>query len=165
MPRSKKHARSGWSTRRTSNSSRSSTWRSIRSNASRTARGRFRGGGMEGVRFGIFDFSPSTGELWRDGVPVRLQAQPARLLAALVARAGQVVTRETLQREIWGDGTHVDFERGLNFCIAQVRGALGDSADSPRFIETVPKQGYRFVAPVRWIGSESDRAEMPVEPQ
>jgi DNA-binding winged helix-turn-helix (wHTH) protein/TolB-like protein len=108
---------------------------------------------MERARFGMFDFSPSTGELRRGGVPVRLQAQPARVLATLVARAGQVVTRETLQREIWSDGTHVDFERGLNFCIAQVRSALGDSAEAPRFIETVPKQGYRFIAPVQELGS------------
>jgi DNA-binding winged helix-turn-helix (wHTH) protein/TolB-like protein len=120
---------------------------------------------MEGVRFGIFDFSPSTGDLWRDGVPVRLQAQPARVLAALVARPGAIVTRDTLQREIWGESTHVDFERGLNFCIAQVRGALGDSAESPRFIETVPKQGYRFVAPVRGVRSGSGAGQVPVEPR
>jgi DNA-binding winged helix-turn-helix (wHTH) protein/TolB-like protein len=101
---------------------------------------------MERARFGTFEFSPSTGELRRDGVRVRLQAQPARVLAALVTRPGQLVTRETLQREIWGEGTHVDFERGLNFCIAQVRAALRDSAETPRFIETVPKQGYRFIA-------------------
>jgi DNA-binding winged helix-turn-helix (wHTH) protein/TolB-like protein len=104
---------------------------------------------MERARFGIFDFSTSTGELRRDGKLVRLQAQPAKVLAVLIARAGEVVTRETLQRELWSDGTHVDFERGLNFCIAQVRSALGDSAESPRFVETVPKQGYRFIAPVR----------------
>jgi DNA-binding winged helix-turn-helix (wHTH) protein/TolB-like protein len=103
---------------------------------------------MERARFGIFTFTPSTGELRRGDVPVRLQAQPAKVLIALIARAGEIVTRETLQREIWGDGTHVDFERGLNFCIAQVRTALGDAAEAPRFIETVPKQGYRFIAPV-----------------
>ncbi|HJR58923.1 MAG TPA: winged helix-turn-helix domain-containing protein [Vicinamibacterales bacterium] len=115
---------------------------------------------MERVRFGMFDFLPSTGELRRGSVPVRLQAQPARVLAALVARPGEIVTRETLQREIWPD-THVDFERGLNFCIAQVRSALGDSADSPRFIETVPKHGYRFIAPVL----EADGSQTGAEPQ
>ena len=103
------------------------------------------------VRFGVFDFSPATGELRRDGVPVKLQAQPARVLALLVANAGGVVTRETLQREVWGTETHVDFDRGLNFCIAQVRSALGDSAESPRFVATVPKQGYRFIAPVQGV--------------
>ena len=96
----------------------------------------------------MFTFTTSTGELRRGDVPVRLQAQPAKVLSALVSRAGEIVTRETLQREIWSNGTHVDFERGLNFCIAQVRTALGDSADSPRYIETVPRQGYRFIAPV-----------------
>ena len=96
----------------------------------------------------MFDFVASTGELWRNGVPVRLQAQPAKVLSVLVAQAGEIVSREALQREVWPDGTHVDFERGLNFCVAQVRSALGDSADSPRYVETIPKQGYRFVAPV-----------------
>jgi DNA-binding winged helix-turn-helix (wHTH) protein/TolB-like protein len=104
--------------------------------------------GMERVRFGIYDFSPSTGELRRDGTVVRLQAQPARVLAALVRRPGEIVSRDTLQREVWGEETHVDFERGLNFCVAQVRSALRDSADLPRYIETVPKQGYRFIAPI-----------------
>lgn len=113
---------------------------------------------MERARFGIFDFLTSAGELRRDGKVVRLQAQPAKVLAVLVAHAGQVVSRETLQREIWSDGTHVDFERGLNFCIAQVRAALGDSAESPRFIETVPKQGYRFIAPVSRVGEEREPA-------
>lgn len=105
------------------------------------------------ARFGVFEFSQATGELRREGVPVKLQAQPARVLALLLANAGQVVTRETLQREVWGSDTHVDFERGLNFCIAQVRSALRDSADSPRFVATVPKQGYRFIAPVEAVGS------------
>jgi DNA-binding winged helix-turn-helix (wHTH) protein/TolB-like protein len=120
---------------------------------------------MERLRFGIFDFAPSTGELRRDGTAVRLQAQPARVLALLLERSGQVVTRETLQREVWRDGTHVDFERGLNFCIAQVRSALGDSADTPRFVETVPKQGYRFIAPVQaGVGLDADRGRPPVAP-
>jgi DNA-binding winged helix-turn-helix (wHTH) protein len=113
---------------------------------------------MERARFGIFTFTASTGELRRGDVPVRLQSQPAKVLAALVRRPGEIVTRETLQREIWGNGTHVDFERGLNFCIAQVRTALGDSAESPRFVETVPKQGYRFIAPVETVAQPSEAA-------
>jgi DNA-binding winged helix-turn-helix (wHTH) protein/TolB-like protein len=120
---------------------------------------------MERARFGIFTFTTSTGELRRGDVPVRLQAQPAKVLATLLARPGEIVTRETLQREVWGDGTHVDFERGLNFCVAQVRTALGDSADSPRFIETVPKQGYRFIAPVSRtpdVGAQPFRAASPM---
>lgn len=98
--------------------------------------------------FGRFDFTPETGELRRDGRPVKLQAQPARVLAVLITRAGEIVTREALQREVWGGGTHVDFERGLNYCVAQIRSTLGDSAESPRYIETIPKQGYRFIAPL-----------------
>ena len=98
-------------------------------------------------QFGQFTFDADTGALTRNGVPVRLQPQPTRVLALLVARAGDIVTRDELRHEIWGTDTFVDFERGLNFCIAQIRSALGDSADSPRFIETLPKRGYRFIAP------------------
>jgi DNA-binding winged helix-turn-helix (wHTH) protein/TolB-like protein len=100
------------------------------------------------VRFGQFGFDPATGELTRGGTPVRLQPQPARVLALLVERAGAIVTRDEIRRHVWGDETFVDFERGLNFCIAQIRSALGDTADSPRYVETVPKRGYRFIAPV-----------------
>ena len=100
------------------------------------------------VRFGVFEFDPATGELWRDGIPVKLQPQPARVLALLAGRPGEVVSREELRQQVWTDGTFVDFERGLNFCVAQIRSALGDSADSPRFVETLPRRGYRFVAPV-----------------
>jgi DNA-binding winged helix-turn-helix (wHTH) protein/TolB-like protein len=100
------------------------------------------------VRFGVFDFDPASGELLREGVPVRLQRQPARVLAILVARAGEAVTRETLRQALWGPVTFVDFDRGLNFCVAQIRAALGDSADAPRFIRTLPKRGYQFIAPV-----------------
>ncbi len=103
---------------------------------------------MERVRFGIFDFDQQTGELRRDGQTVRLQAQPAQVLAVLLSHAGEVVTRETLREVVWGSGTFVDFDRGLNFCVAQIRSALGDSAESPRFIKTLPKRGYQFIAPV-----------------
>jgi DNA-binding winged helix-turn-helix (wHTH) protein/TolB-like protein len=100
------------------------------------------------VRFGVFEFDPVSAGLWRDGVPVKLQPQPGRVLAILVARTGEIVSRKELRQQVWTDGTFVDFERGLNFCIAQIRSALGDSAESPRFIETLPKRGYRFIAPV-----------------
>ena len=101
------------------------------------------------LRFGLFEFDAAAGLLSREGVPVRLQPQPARVLAILLAHAGEVVTRDDLRQQVWNDGTFVDFERGLNFCIAQIRTALGDAADSPRFIETLPRRGYRFIAPVR----------------
>jgi DNA-binding winged helix-turn-helix (wHTH) protein/TolB-like protein len=100
------------------------------------------------VRFGPFVFDPATGDLAREGRPVRLQPQPARVLAALVARPGDLVTREELRAAVWADGTFVDFERGLNFCIAQIRAALRDTPESPRYIQTVPRRGYRFIAPV-----------------
>src|ERR1700732_1498727 len=100
------------------------------------------------VRFGVFDFDTASGELRRDGVPVRLQPQPAEVLAILVARAGEIVTREALRQALWGPETFVDFDRGLNFCVAQIRAALGDSADAPRFIRTLPKRGYQFMGPV-----------------
>jgi len=100
------------------------------------------------IRFGQFDFDPGDGALWREGRSVRLQPQPARVLALLASRAGEIVTRDELRREVWGEGTFVDFERGLNFCVAQIRSALGDSAESPRYVETLPRRGYRFIAPV-----------------
>src|SRR5947199_7492174 len=94
-------------------------------------------------RFGVFDFDSATRELRREGVPVRIQSQPAQVLALLLADAGEIVSRETLRRAIWGAETFVDFDRGLNFCVAQVRAALGDSAESPIFVRTVPKRGYQ----------------------
>lgn len=103
---------------------------------------------MGRVHFGVFEFDPDSGALTRGGVPQRLQPQPARVLAVLVERPGEIVSREALRQRVWPDGTFVDFERGLNFCIAQIRAALGDSAESPRFIETLPRRGYRFIAPV-----------------
>lgn len=100
------------------------------------------------VRFGAFAFDPATGELWRDGRRVRLQRQPSRLLELLVAHPGELVTRETIRAALWGDDTHVDFERSLNFCVAKLRSALGDNAATPAYIETIPTRGYRFIAPV-----------------
>jgi DNA-binding winged helix-turn-helix (wHTH) protein/TolB-like protein len=105
-------------------------------------------GNAEHVEFGPFRFEMTSGALSRHGMPVRLQPQPARVLAILVSRAGEVVSRDELRQQIWADGTYVDFERGLNFAVAHIRAALGDSAETPLYIETVPKRGYRFIAPV-----------------
>jgi DNA-binding winged helix-turn-helix (wHTH) protein/TolB-like protein len=113
------------------------------------------------VTFGVFVFDPASGALTREGTAVRLQPQPARVLAILVSQAGELVSREELRQLIWNDGTFVDFERGLNFCIAQIRSALKDTADSPRFIETIPRRGYRFIAPVRLV-TEPVAAPVPV---
>ena len=103
---------------------------------------------MSGWRFGLYEFDPQTHELRREGAFIHLQAQPAQVLACLLAHAGEVVTREQLRQVVWGGETFVDFERGLNFCISQVRSALRDEPASPIYIQTVPKQGYRFIAPV-----------------
>ena len=99
-------------------------------------------------RFGLFEFDFRSGELRARTEPVKLSPQPARVLALLLARPGEVVLRDELRSHLWGEDTFVDFERGLNFCILQVRGALGDSSDNPRFVQTVPRKGYRFIAPV-----------------
>jgi DNA-binding winged helix-turn-helix (wHTH) protein/TolB-like protein len=99
-------------------------------------------------RFGLFEFDPDAGELRKDGRLVPLEPQPARVLAVLLARAGALVTHDDLKRATWGPDTYVDFERGLAYCLSQVRGALGDSARNPRFVETVPRRGYRFIAPL-----------------
>lgn len=117
------------------------------------------------VRFGLFHFDPATGELSREGTPIRLQPQPARVLALLLERPGEIVSREDLHRHVWGNETFVDFERGLNFCIAQIRSALGDSADSPRYVETVPKRGYRFIAPATSTSSETPDPDLTTGPR
>jgi DNA-binding winged helix-turn-helix (wHTH) protein len=103
-------------------------------------------------RFDGYEIDLETGELRRDGRPVPLQRQPARTLARLVSRAGALVPREELQAAVWGDGVHVDFDRGLNYCIRQLRQTLADDPRAPRFIETVARQGYRFVARVEVAG-------------
>jgi DNA-binding winged helix-turn-helix (wHTH) protein/TolB-like protein len=98
--------------------------------------------------FGPFTFSATSLELHRNGRRVALEPQPAKALALLLARAGEMVPREELRKALWNDGTHVDYDRGLAYCVGQVRSALGDSAETPRFVQTLPKRGFRFVAPV-----------------
>ncbi|HEY0139704.1 MAG TPA: winged helix-turn-helix domain-containing protein [Thermoanaerobaculia bacterium] len=97
------------------------------------------------MRFGPFEVDAQSGELRREGVVVPLPPQPFRLLVALLARPNELVTREELRQKIWDDGTNVDFDRGLNFCVLQLRNALGDDAKNPTYIETLPKRGYRFI--------------------
>ncbi len=98
--------------------------------------------------FSTFAFDVASLDLTREGRRVSLEPQPARALALLVSRAGEVVTREEMRQAIWGADTHVDYDRGLAYCIGQVRSALGDSAEQPRFVQTLPKRGFRFLAPV-----------------
>ncbi len=100
------------------------------------------------LRFGVFELNLANAELRKGGTPVKLAPQPFRLLALLATRAGQVVTREEIQQQIWGEETYVDFEQGMNHCIKQIRNVLNDNADTPLYVETLPRRGYRFLAPV-----------------
>jgi Tol biopolymer transport system component/DNA-binding winged helix-turn-helix (wHTH) protein len=100
------------------------------------------------VRFAVFEFDLETGELRKHGLRIKLQGQPIRVLTMLIERAGDVVAREELQKRLWPVDTYVDFEHSLNAAIKRLRAALGDSADAPRYVETLPRQGYRFVAPL-----------------
>src|SRR3954462_14510719 len=94
------------------------------------------------IRFGIFEVHLESGELCKQGYKVKLQEQPFRVLAILLERSGSIVTREELQNRLWPAHTFVDFERGLNRAINKLREALGDDAENPRFIETIPRRGY-----------------------
>ncbi|HXO00147.1 MAG TPA: winged helix-turn-helix domain-containing protein [Candidatus Acidoferrales bacterium] len=102
------------------------------------------------LRFGPFELDVVAGELRKAGILIKLQPQPFRVLLLLANRAGTVVTREDIKRDLWSDSTFVDFDHGINFAINQIRAALADSADSPRFIETLPRRGYRFIAQVEY---------------
>ena len=104
--------------------------------------------GSRRLRFGQFELDRDARELLRDGRPVRIQPQPLRVLEILLMRAGMLVTREELRQQIWDKATFVEFDQGLNYCIRQIRLALGDDAATPTFIETLKKRGYRFIAPV-----------------
>jgi Tol biopolymer transport system component/DNA-binding winged helix-turn-helix (wHTH) protein len=106
------------------------------------------GNGTGMIQFGIFEVDQRAGELRRNGAKVKLQEQPFQILALLLERPGEVVTREELQRRLWPADTFVDFDHGLNAAVRRLRDALGDSAESPRFVETVARRGYRFLAPV-----------------
>src|ERR1700745_1469000 len=101
------------------------------------------------IRFRSFELHPAPGALRKCGVRITLQPQPFRVLLLLIERTGQVVTREEIQRCLWKDSTFVDFEHGINFSINQIRGALSDSAEKPRYVETVPRRGYRFIGTVK----------------
>jgi DNA-binding winged helix-turn-helix (wHTH) protein len=99
------------------------------------------------VRFGVFEIDLRSGELRKSGARLNLQRQPLQVLSVLLEQPGELVTREELRKRLWPDDTFVDFDHGLNAAVKRLRDTLGDSADSPRFIETVPRRGYRFIAP------------------
>ncbi|HCT61250.1 MULTISPECIES: transcriptional regulator [Acidobacterium] len=113
------------------------------------------------LRFGLFEADLSTGELRKSGIRIRIQAQPFRVLSFLLERPGEVVTREEIQQRLWGSDTIVDFDHSLGTAINKLREALGDSADNPRFIETLARRGYRFLAPVTQV---HEHEETPGEP-
>ena len=101
------------------------------------------------LRFGVFELNLDLEEIRKNGTLLRLPPQPFKLLAMLASRSGQVVTRDEIQQQLWGSDTFIDFEQGVNKCIKQIRTVLGDNADNPLYIETIPRRGYRFLAPVR----------------
>ncbi len=101
------------------------------------------------LRFGVFELNLDLEEVRKNGTPLKLPPQPFKLLALLASRSGQVVTRDEIQAQLWGSDTFIDFEQGVNKCIKQIRTALSDNADSPLYLETIPRRGYRFLAPVR----------------
>ena len=103
------------------------------------------------IRFGTFEVDLLTGELRRSGIRIRLQDQPFKVLSMLVERPGELVTREELRQRLWTDADFGDFDQGINVAIKKLRTALGDSADNPRFIETLARRGYRFIAPVTTV--------------
>src|SRR3954453_23864888 len=99
-------------------------------------------------QFGVFELNPRTRELRKHGVKLKLQDQPAEILALLLEHAGDVVQREDIKNRLWPERTYVDFDNAINSAIRKLRDALGDSPENPRFIETLARRGYRFIAPV-----------------
>src|SRR4026209_2599660 len=114
------------------------------------------------VRFGVFELDRRSGELRERGWRARRQERPLRVLDALLAEPGEPVAREALRQRLWPDDTFVDFDNGLNRAINRLRAALGDEADNPRFIETLERRGYRFIAPVGVADMPSSPAPAPV---
>jgi DNA-binding winged helix-turn-helix (wHTH) protein len=111
------------------------------------------------IRFDDFELDLHSGELRKSGVKIKLQAQPFQILQALLERPGEVVTRDELQKRIWPSETFVDFEQGLNNAVQRIRQALGDMAETPRFVETLPRKGYRFIGAVESKRRESNPSQ------
>src|ERR1700720_1735945 len=111
------------------------------------------------VRFGTYEISLHSGELRKAGVRIRVQQQPLKLLEMLLERPGEVVTREELRSRVWPNENFGDFDQAVNVAIAKLRGALGDSADNPRYIETLPRRGYRFIAGVAVVNRPTNKLE------
>src|SRR6476646_5839153 len=118
---------------------------------------------VERRRFGQFEVDLATGELRKSGLRIRIQDQPLRILGALLERPGELVTREDLRERLWPAETFVDFERSLNAAVAKLRQTLTDSAEQPRYVETVARRGYRFVAPVTVSPAPSKTDGLPLD--
>ncbi len=116
------------------------------------------------VRFGSFEVNPLTGELRKQGIRIKLHEKPFQVLLALLEHSGEVVTRKELQERLWPGDTFVEFENGLNNTISRLREALGDTAETPRFIETLPRRGYRFLAEVSQSLPTPRAAQEPLFP-
>jgi DNA-binding winged helix-turn-helix (wHTH) protein len=116
------------------------------------------------IRFGPFALDPLNRELRKRGYLVKLQPQQFAVLLLLTEHAGQIVSREEIHQHIWGNDTFVDFERGINFSINQIRGALVDDADKPRYVETIPRRGYRFICPLGVYERAEDQKEDGAHP-
>jgi DNA-binding winged helix-turn-helix (wHTH) protein len=111
------------------------------------------------ARFDSFHVDLSSGELFRSDVPVPIQEQPLQVLRLLLDAEGKVVTREQLRSALWPEDTFVDFEHGVNTAVKKLRQALGDGVENPKFVETVPKVGYRFLVPVEWVTDLEDKRQ------
>jgi cholera toxin transcriptional activator len=118
-------------------------------------------------RFGVFEADAATGELRKQGIRIKLNAQPFQVLCMLLEQPNTLLTREEISRQLWPDGTFVDYEHGVNSAINRIREALGDTAASPRFVETLARRGYRFIAPVEKITAQTTptKTESPTEPE
>ncbi len=116
------------------------------------------------VRFGVFELDLVSGELRKNGTRIRLQEQPFQVLAMLLEGRGKMVTREELRTKLWPADTFVDFDHSLNTAVNKLREALGDAAANPRFVETVARRGYRFIAPIQVNGSSAESHVPPVLP-
>src|SRR5271167_29239 len=111
------------------------------------------------LKFGPYIVDLTAGEVRKNGSRIRLQEKPLRVLGLLAERQGQLVTREELKKHLWPEDTFVDFETGLNTAVSKLRDALSDSAEKPRYIETIPRRGYRFVCPVELIDGDQPASE------
>src|ERR1700744_731715 len=108
------------------------------------------------IRFGVFELDLRSGELEKQGRKIRLEGQPVQVLICLLENPGELVTREELHRKLWPADTFVNFEHGLNAAVKRLRQAIQDSATNPRFVETLPRRGYRFIAPIQVVAESED---------